>query len=211
MGDDTLLVLAGFEEDSRVPYVGRQRRKIIPSHPIPRKMLENRVIARLPRAMMAALSTAIGRWVITRSSSLPLHRAFKDTMSHRSRPGAVITRSFFLSTAFNLNRPSPTLSPLPRSPSTFPPPLLPRVESSKPLYLFLEQPLLSISSPPSSLSSSRLAFLFRSPRETRCFYPTDHDSSSRRHVITWGGGGEGGRDLSPVMDVPSMDGKNAWM
>lgn len=125
MGDDTLLVLAGFEEDSRVPYVGRQRRKIIPSHPIPRKMLENRVIARLPRAMMAALSTAIGRWVITRSSSLPLHRAFKDTMSHRSRPGAVITRSFFLSTAFNLNRPSPTLSPLPRSPSTFPPPSSP--------------------------------------------------------------------------------------
>lgn len=75
-------------------------------------MLENRVIARLPRAMMAALSTAIGRWVITRSS-LPLHLASKIPEPPLKTRRAVITRSFFVSTAFNLNRPSPL--PLPSS------------------------------------------------------------------------------------------------
>lgn len=78
-------------------------------------MLENRVIARLPRAMMAALSTAIGRWVITRSS-LPLHLASKIPEPPLKTRRAVITRSFFVSTAFNLNRPSPLpLSSPPRS------------------------------------------------------------------------------------------------
>lgn len=85
VGDDTLLVLAGFE--GRFTRAALRRKAETKNNPIPsypeEEMLENRVIARLPRAMMAALSTAIGRWVITRSSSLPLHRAFKDTMSHR--------------------------------------------------------------------------------------------------------------------------------
>lgn len=78
-------------------------------------MLENRVIARLPRAMMAALSTAIGRWVITRSS-LPLHLASKIPEPPLKTRRAVITRSFFVSTAFNLNRPSPLPLPSPPPP-----------------------------------------------------------------------------------------------
>lgn len=78
-------------------------------------MLENRVIARLPRAMMAALSTAIGRWVITRSS-LPLHLASKIPEPPLKTRRAVITRSFFVSTAFNLNRPFPLPLPSPPPP-----------------------------------------------------------------------------------------------
>lgn len=81
-------------------------------------MLENRVIARLPRAMMAALSTAIGRWVITRSS-LPLHLASKIPEPPLKTRRAVITRSFFVSTAFNLNRPSPLPLPSPPPRSIF--------------------------------------------------------------------------------------------
>ena len=103
-------------------------------------MLENRVIARLPRAMMAALSTAIGRWVITRSS-LPLHLASKIPEPPLKARRAVITRSFFVSTAFNLNRLPPPLYLLSRS---FP---FPSDSKARPLYLFLEQPLLDIVPP----------------------------------------------------------------
>lgn len=125
-------------------------------------MLENRVIARLPRAMMAALSTAIGRWVITRSS-LPLHLASKIPEPPLKARRAVITRSFFVSTAFNLNRPSPLphqSSALSASPP--PPPIFSRVpflsdSKARPLYLFLEQPLLDIVPPFSPSYSVRPA------------------------------------------------------
>lgn len=145
-------------------------------------MLENRVIARLPRAMMAALSTAIGRWVITRSS-LPLHLASKIPEPPLKTRRAVITRSFFVSTAFNLNRPSPlplssTSSSLYLLSRSVPFLSFPSLSDSKarPLYLFLEQPLLDIVPP----------FLFRSPRETetRCFIRLTTIHPPRRHVIT---------------------------
>lgn len=142
-------------------------------------MLENRVIARLPRAMMAALSTAIGRWVITRSS-LPLHLASKIPEPPLKARRAVITRSFFVSTAFNLNRLPPPLYLLSRS---FP---FPSDSKARPLYLFLEQPLLDIVPP----------FLFAPRDRNPLLYPTDHDSSSKT-TCYYGG--------SPVMDVPSME------
>lgn len=155
-------------------------------------MLENRVIARLPRAMMAALSTAIGRWVITRSS-LPLHLASKIPEPPLKTRRAVITRSFFVSTAFNLNRPSPL-------------PLLLLLALSS--LAFRSIPLLSF---PFRLESSAALSLPRTtspryrssllipfaPRDRNpLLYPTDHDSSSKT-TCYYGG--------SPVMDVPSMD------
>lgn len=150
------------------------------------------MIARLPRAMMAALSTAIGRWVITRSS-LPLHLASKIPEPPLKTRRAVITRSFFVSTAFNLNRPSPLLLHLLALSSlafrsipllSFPFPLL---ESSAALSL-------PRTTSPRYRSSLLIPF---APRDRNpLLYPTDHDSSSKT-TCYYGG--------SPVMDVPSMD------
>lgn len=132
-------------------------------------MLENRVIARLPRAMMAALSTAIGRWVITRSS-LPLHLASKIPEPPLKARRAVITRSFFVSTAFNLNRPPPP-----------PPSIFSRVP-------FLSLPTRKLGRFISSSNNlSSISFLpSYSPRETetRCFIRLTTIHPPRRHVIT---------------------------
>lgn len=146
-------------------------------------MLENRVIARLPRAMMAALSTAIGRWVITRSS-LPLHLASKIPEPPLKARRAVITRSFFVSTAFNLNRPPP---PPPSIFSRVPFLSLPTRKLGR--FISSSNNLSSISFLP---SYSRVAPRDRNP----LLYPTDHDSSSKT-TCYYGG--------SPVMDVPSME------
>lgn len=159
-------------------------------------MLENRVIARLPRAMMAALSTAIGRWVIIRSS-LPLHLASKIPEPPLKTWRAVITRSFFVSTAFNLNRPSPLPFPSPPPPRS----IFSRVPFHSSPFLsfpFRLESSAALSLPRTTSPRYRSSLLIPfAPRDRNpLLYPTDHDSSSKT-TCYYGG--------SPVMDVPSMD------